>query len=435
MSSAPPRPASTLRHAGRHEPERPRAGLRQRWLQAGQPIGERRSRPRVAEVVGRVHGVGEERSRRRPASARDRRPRAGSRAPRAATRCAPRSPRAARVARTRLGSDPSAAGRLRLAGVLVQQRERAVAACPPSRRRRRRAAAASPRSSSSGVSRADRSKAPEATEYAARATACSPASASRSATPASGCQIASARCHARRSASRRGVASAAARCAARRSCADAPEYVAERSSGCRNSTVRRGPTTRPRSSASPSRADVESERSAHVGDEPEVGAADRGDEQDGAALVIQRRQATAERVDDRARHSQRQPGLDALDDVAIGGAELQQRQRIARRSPGAAAERARSVTACPLRPAISARAESRSSPGTVIVGQPAATVVALGAAHAEQDHHRVGREPPRGEDERVRRRRVDQVQVVDDHGDRAVLGVPADEAQHAPRRS
>ena len=78
----------------------------------------------------------------------------------------------------------------------------------------------------------------------------------------------------------------------------------------------------------------------------------------------------------------------------------------------------------------SVRADSRSSPPHGQRGQPGDDVVALGAAHAEQDDDRVGREPPRGEDERVRRRRVGQVQVVDHDGDRAVLGVPADQAQH-----
>ena len=79
---------------------------------------------------------------------------------------------------------------------------------------------------------------------------------------------------------------------------------------------------------------------------------------------------------------------------------------------------------------MSVRAEPRSRPATVSVGQARDERVSLGAAHAEQHDDRVGREPSRGEDERARRRRVGEVQVVDDDGDRPVLGVPADQAQH-----
>ena len=74
---------------------------------------------------------------------------------------------------------------------------------------------------------------------------------------------------------------------------------------------------------------VEPERGARVGDEPEVGAADGRDQQHGAGLGIHSLQPPAERVGDRPRHSERQTGLEALDHLEVGGAQLEQRERIA----------------------------------------------------------------------------------------------------------
>ena len=55
---------------------------------------------------------------------------------------------------------------------------------------------------------------------------------------------------------------------------------------------------------------------------------------------------------------------------------------------------------------------------------------ALGAADAEQHDDGVGREPACGEHQSVRGRGVREVQVVHHDRDRALLGVPADQAQH-----
>ncbi len=79
--------------------------------------------------------------------------------------------------------------------------------------------------------------------------------------------------------------------------------------------------------------DVESESSAHVGDETEVRTADGGDEQDCAALLVHVGQATAERVDHRARRSERHVRGAGFEGNSLRGAEFLQRQRIARRRP------------------------------------------------------------------------------------------------------
>ena len=51
-------------------------------------------------------------------------------------------------------------------------------------------------------------------------------------------------------------------------------------------------------------------------------------------------------------------------------------------------------------------------------------------ADGQQDDDGVGGEPTGGEAQRLRRRRVQQVGVVDEHGDRPVLGRPAQQAEH-----
>ena len=76
------------------------------------------------------------------------------------------------------------------------------------------------------------------------------------------------------------------------------------------------------------------------------------------------------------------------------------------------------------------RAESTSSPPIGERRQPGDDRLALGTAHTEEDDDGVGREPSRGEREGGRGRGVGEVEVVHHDGDRAVLGVAAEKAQH-----
>ena len=79
---------------------------------------------------------------------------------------------------------------------------------------------------------------------------------------------------------------------------------------------------------------------------------------------------------------------------------------------------------------MSVRADSRSSAADRQRRQSGDEGIPLGAAGAEQHDDRVGREPARGEHQRVDGGTVGDVEVVDHDGDRAVLGVAAEQAQH-----
>ena len=317
--------------------------------------------------------------------------------------------RAAIDARSSISRTPSAAGRIgRRHPASARRAARAhVRRCPPSTRRRRPAAAArSARRRPESVARTARTP-PTATEYAARPTACSPASASRSATSASGCQIglgqmpgAAIRRPRPGWRRRRHDAPRAARCA------DAPEYTAERRSGCRNSTRPPRTVISPRSSASSEATVVESERGARVGDEPEVGAAHGRDEQDGPALGIHSRQPPAERVDDRPRHPERQSGLEALDARRGRRRPVRAAPADCPRSPGGARRTllvGRRVVG--VRREQQSRADSRSRPPTAQRRQPATTTASPSGLRTPKQHDdRVGSESARGEDEGVRPR-------------------------------
>ncbi len=236
MSSAPPRPASI-----RAMPVAIRPSARARGsvtgscaaAPAGLPVP---SRPRVAEVVGRVHRVGQERwSHRRRAGGSAAAMQDGRALP-AAIRCAPRSPPAVRVSRTP-SEPPRRPRQRRLADVLIQQRQSALAHARPSRPSPRRAAVAPARTSSSGVSRADalegargdRVRGPGDGVLACLRQAGRPPprrdarSLRRDATP-DGPRRARESPPRQRDAPRADLVR------------DAPEYVAARSSGCRNST-------------------------------------------------------------------------------------------------------------------------------------------------------------------------------------------------------
>ena len=128
--------------------------------------------------------------------------------------------------------------------------------------------------------------------------------------------------------------------------------------------------------------DVDSERGARVGDEPEVGAAHRCDEQGRTA----------------ARHPGRSSRLPNASATARGTrsgspvSTLSTTSRSAARSSSSASGlpavarcsiRTCSSDAAPPAPRASARADSRSSPPTASAGSPDDHVVALGAAHAE----------------------------------------------------
>ena len=56
--------------------------------------------------------------------------------------------------------------------------------------------------------------------------------------------------------------------------------------------------------------------------------------------------------------------------------------------------------------------------------------VRLGGADREKYDDGVGRQSPAGEDDRLGRRQVEEVQVVDHDGDRLLLGVPGEQTQH-----
>ena len=175
--------------------------------------------------------------------------------------------------------------------------------------------------------------------------------------------------------------------------------------------------------------DVQPHGRTGVADDAQVGAAYRDDEEHGTALGIHLREAPAEGIDDRARHTERHAGLEALDDVAIGEAELEERQGVARRRTmqaeqvlvrGDAAVLIGQQFACGVE--VDARQPHR--------GQAVDDRIALGAPSSEQDGDGIRAEAPRGEGQGIRRRCVREMQVIHHHGDGAVLGEAADQAEH-----
>ena len=146
--------------------------------------------------------------------------------------------------------------------------------------------------------------------------------------------------------------------------------------------------------------------------------------------VIQLLETPAECVGDGTRHAQRQ--------ARSRRSRSRRGRRRAVREGRADCHRSRDEAAAPDPPRRNPRMTRRAAtaptrdpaPPIASDGSPATTAFALRAARTEQDDDRIGREPSRGEDERVRRGAVGEVQVVDDDRDRAVLGISADQAQH-----
>ena len=331
-----------LRHAGRHQPERAGPRRRHGGLQTGEPVGQRRGGAGVAEVVGGVHGVGEqdrrvirrrrqlgggeqdvERLAQRTGAGRDRRPQLEP--------------------RTR--PEPTAAPAGPLAILQVEQLERAFA-----HPRRPRAFGGAqqprPRTSSSGVRRADALEGPRCDRVggaghprAPRPRRAGPRRRNRDArSPPRG---------ARPGDPHRppAVASAAARCAACRSCADAPEYAAERSSGCRNSTSPARTVTSPASSASPRRPTSSPSARHAAAMSVRVGAADRRHQQNRPALVSSRsrRRPNASTT---ARGTRSGSPVSALSTMStVGGRGVPSARADSRRSRGAGGRTSSSETA------------------------------------------------------------------------------------------
>ena len=260
MSSAPPRPASVRAMPVAMSPSACARGSVTAGCSAAEPVGQRRGRPRVAEVVRRVHRVGQRdrfvRPRIAARSAATSRKSSASRSEPVRAAIDARSSTSRRPTRRAVG-----VGRHRRAS-LVQQRERAVAACPPSMRCRRRAAAVAARSPhpESGAPTArtppTRPSTPHARRHARRPRRADrrpprpdARSPRRDATPAGPRPPAASR-RRRRDAPRAGPAPMR------------PEYTAARSSGCRNSTRPPRTVTSPRSSASsePARRRVRARR-------------------------------------------------------------------------------------------------------------------------------------------------------------------------------
>ncbi len=174
--------------------------------------------------------------------------------------------------------------------------------------------------------------------------------------------------------------------------------------------------------------DVDPERRGRVRDEAEIRAAHGGDQECHPALVIQLIQPATERFDDRSRHPQRQTRLRALDDVPVGASQLDQCQRIARRRAVQSAEvllgKTGSVRLRDQRPRL-VQVEACYAHR----GEPRHQAVTVGASDAEKRHDRIGRQPACGEQDGVGGRSVREMEVVHDHGDRAVFRISADQAQ------
>ena len=119
---------------------------------------------------------------------------------------------------------------------------------------------------------------------------------------------------------------------------------------------------------------------------------------------------------------QQRPGVQR----AAGGV-LAQAPGHARGERDAALRGERGQRAGAERPEPQARAE-------VAVGEPAQAVrqaAGVLVAHDHDHEHRVGDEPPRGEQQRAQRREVGPVRVVDDHEHRPVVLQPAEQLEHA----
>ena len=345
--------------------------------------------------------------RRRPA-AWPPRPAAGTPAP--ASRRRPRCPRAGRASRPA----PAPAGRA------PARRPAAPGPRPPprlARPSRRRLAAAGPARRVDGQLRA-RSYAVAATACAPRPAARSPAVSSAAAAVSSGPSAACAEMP------RPPVDVALGHRAGQRAVHRAP--VARVGGGVhRRPDQRVGEPTRPdRIVTSPAArprppADVEPERRAGPGHHGQVAVAGRGDQQHGACPG-------------RARRRVGRTGRDrAGTGTGTPGGRRQPAGSATARSSPAGCRRWAGAPARARRPGRGRRAgtswpvPARSSPVSVSVGSPASSSAPGSPAARRQHEHRVGEQPAGGERQRPRRRPVQQLGVVDDHPERAVLALPA----------
>ncbi len=414
-------PGECARHPGRHEPERPGTILRHRRLQRREPLCQRRRGPRIAEVVGGVHRI-RERDRLvvrgcRAVGGHQQKleglaQRAGARRDRGPHLDLSPVPRAVGISRRipcSFVEQPEGAGSAAGRPCRVGGAQQSLAALIGARRQARRP-----------LERPGRDRVGGTRDGIVGGTG-EQVGDGRIGMPRGLGEMPGAPVRVRRGSRLRG--GPMRRMTLLHRCAGVHRGAQQRMPELHAAPAHRHQPTILGFSEQP---DIDSERVAGGRDEPEVRSAHRCDEQGRTAAGIQVLEPPAERVGDRARHAQGQPGLDALDHVEVGGLQFEQSERIA---GGRAVQHPHVLIRCRTTRHERAR-RLEIQPADRERGQSRHHVVALGGAHAEECDHRVGRQPPRCEDQGARRRRVGQMQVVDHHCDGAVLGVPADQAQN-----
>jgi len=175
-------------------------------------------------------------------------------------------------------------------------------------------------------------------------------------------------------------------------------------------------------------ADVEAEGRAGPGHHGKVAVAGRGDQQHPVRVRVEPGGAAGEPGRDPGRHRHRHARGDLAQPVRLGD-QRDHRQRVAAGGPVHLGERGgRDVAAV--------RAGQLAGAGEVEPGQRQGRQARLEqrAGLAEpgggQHEHRVGEQPAAGERQRLRRRPVEQVGVVDEQPERAVLAPPDEQAEH-----